>query len=157
MAGKAGLCPNLIGTWRSRNEYTQMLKWKEQSNWMHIYKMHIHKTNKQIRKCVKEMKSLGLLQTDHLLEIQGLDHVSNEKTSKFAESFCKSRLDIVFWYHKLVGLGRLNALPHLTSITKKHNNGMYIESSLGMNNRNMTYHVLSYSSYSNGSVEEVQS
>lgn len=73
---------------------------------------------------MKEIKSFRLLPTDHLPETQGLDYVNNEKTSKFAESFYKPGLGNIFWYHKLVGLGRLNVLPHLTSVTKKHNNGM---------------------------------
>lgn len=89
-------------------------------------------------------------------ENTGLDRVNNEKTSKFAESFCKPGLDIIFLISQFGRSGWLNAHFHLNSITKKHNNGMYFESFLRMNNKNMTYHVLSYTSYNYGAVEEVQ-
>lgn len=47
------------------------------------------------------MKSLRILPRDHLPKTQGLDHVNNEKTSKFAESFCKPELDINFFISKV--------------------------------------------------------
>lgn len=65
--------------------------------------------------------------TDHLPKTQGLDHINKEKTSKFTDSFCKPKLNIVFWDHNLAGRGRLNALPHLTSTTKKHTNRIILK------------------------------
>lgn len=51
---------------------------------------------------------------------------------------------------------RMKGHPHFTSITEKCNNGMYFEGFLRMNNRNMAYHVLSYTSSSFGAIEKVE-
>lgn len=120
-------------------------------------KKHIHRTDEQIWSFVKETKSSRLLPREHFPKTQGLDGVNNGKTSKFAENFCKPGLDIIFWYQKSVGLGRCNAYPHITSITEKHNNGMYFESFLRMNNRNRTYSSLLHMHHRHGAAQKVQS
>lgn len=100
--------------WSGKNKVTE---------WTYMKCTYIKQTNKS-GSVWKKWKVSGFYQQTTFQKHEGLDYVNNEKTSKFAESFCKPGLGIIFWYHKLVGLGRLNALPHLTSVTKKHNNGM---------------------------------